>query len=53
MAPGVPTYYSNRAAAWIRIGAFKEAVADCRQVGLFQIVTVKFVEQLLQDLGVV
>ena len=26
MAPGVPTYYSNRAAAWIRVGAFREAL---------------------------
>lgn len=31
MAPEEPTYYSNRAAAWIRVGAFKEAVTDCKQ----------------------
>ena len=29
-APGVATYYGNRAAAWLMVGANKECVSDCR-----------------------
>ena len=31
LAPGITTYYTNRAAAWIRCGAYSEAEADCRR----------------------
>jgi hypothetical protein len=29
LQPGIATYYTNRAAAWMRCGAYTEAVGDC------------------------
>jgi DnaJ family protein C protein 7 len=31
LAPGIATYYTNRASAWMRVGAFAEAEADARK----------------------
>jgi hypothetical protein len=30
-APGVASYYGNRAAAWLMVGAAKECATDCRR----------------------